>query len=424
MLAQDAVDIEVNVKGRATIVSAMLRNNTIKLSLLGAVLLNIFLLPVNVSVTPAVATAYDPNDPDPVHRMQTLELIRAVEEGRDTDPVHIAEARAAKAVLFPEMQSAPTPEAVPTPAAAPNTQAAQPQSAVQELAPVQTPAAPAPVQNTGALYVDPASNAARQAREWQHWPEGARQMATLAAEPTAKWFGGWSGNVEEAARQYVSAASAAGKTAVLVAYNVPERDCGGYSAGGTSNYTEWIGALARGIGGAKAIVILEPDGLSQMDCLSQSGRDARYQLLSGAVSILKSNSNTAVYIDAGHSGWHSPEVMAARLQKANLYRADGFALNVSNFRTTSDETSYGSQISSFVGGKHFVVDTSRNGNGSNGEWCNPWGRAIGQKPTLQTGNGLVDAYLWVKTPGESDGTCNGGPSAGVWWPDYARSLVR
>ncbi len=91
--------------------------------------------------------------------------------------------------------------------------------------------------------------------------------------------------------------------------------------------------------------------------------------------------------------------------------------------TTSDETVYGANVSQLLGGKHFVVDTSRNGNGSNGEWCNPTGRAIGQTPTNQTGNALVDALLWVKTPGESDGTCNGGPSAGVWWPDYALSLV-
>ena len=36
----------------------------------------------------------------------------------------------------------------------------------------------------------------------------------------------------------------------------------------------------------------------------------------------------------------------------------------------------------------------------------------------------MDAYLWVKTPGESDGTCNGGPRAGQWWPEYALGLSR
>ena len=34
------------------------------------------------------------------------------------------------------------------------------------------------------------------------------------------------------------------------------------------------------------------------------------------------------------------------------------------------------------------------------------------------------AYLWVKRPGESDGPCNGGPSAGQWWPEYALGLAQ
>jgi endoglucanase len=32
--------------------------------------------------------------------------------------------------------------------------------------------------------------------------------------------------------------------------------------------------------------------------------------------------------------------------------------------------------------------------------------------------------LWIKRPGESDGTCNGGPPAGTFWDAYAIGLVR
>ncbi len=71
-----------------------------------------------------------------------------------------------------------------------------------------------------------------------------------------------------------------------------------------------------------------------------------------------------------------------------------------------------------------VVDTSRNGLGSNGEWRNPEGRAVGQLPTTKTKDPLVDALIWGKVPGESDGTCNGGPNAGEFWLDQALSLVR
>lgn len=277
------------------------------------------------------------------------------------------------------------------------------------------------------LYVDSDSPAAKQADMWQSSnPTGANAMRTLAAEGTAKWFGGWSGDIYSAVRSVVEKAAAKGATPVMVAYNIPARDCGGYSQGGVNSvdgYKSWINSFASAIGSAQAIVILEPDALAQLNCLSDADKNTRLSLLSSAVSALKVNSNTKVYIDAGHSGWIDANTMANSLKQANVASADGFALNVSNFDSNSNSISYGQQISSNLGGKHFVVDTSRNGNGSSGEWCNPSGRKIGTKPTLATGNSLVDAYLWVKTPGESDGNCNGGPSAGVWWPEYAQSLV-
>jgi hypothetical protein len=34
------------------------------------------------------------------------------------------------------------------------------------------------------------------------------------------------------------------------------------------------------------------------------------------------------------------------------------------------------------------------------------------------------AFLWIKTPGRSDGTCSGGPPAGTWWPSYAPALAQ
>jgi endoglucanase len=82
-------------------------------------------------------------------------------------------------------------------------------------------------------------------------------------------------------------------------------------------------------------------------------------------------------------------------------------------------------VSARVGGKHYVIDTSRNGlGGIPGEWCNVPGQALGQLPTTRTGRALADAYLWVKYPGESDGTCNGGPRSGQWWGEYALGLAQ
>ncbi|MFC7470564.1 glycoside hydrolase family 6 protein [Actinomadura keratinilytica] len=115
---------------------------------------------------------------------------------------------------------------------------------------------------------------------------------------------------------------------------------------------------------------------------------------------------------------------------AGVAEADGFSVNVSNFYSTEDSVAYGKELSAKVGNKPFVVDTSRNGNGpfTGGDpaerWCNPPGRALGEVPTTKTGDDLVDAYLWIKRPGESDGECKGGPKAYQWWPEYALGLAK
>ena len=116
--------------------------------------------------------------------------------------------------------------------------------------------------------------------------------------------------------------------------------------------------------------------------------------------------------------------MAQRLIDAGVYWARGFALDVSSFGTTADEVAYGRRIAPTIGWKRFVVDTSRNGLGAAAPdaWCNPPGRALGATPTPHTGDRLVDAFLWIKRPGESDGSCNGGPPAGTWWRSYAIGL--
>jgi endoglucanase len=118
--------------------------------------------------------------------------------------------------------------------------------------------------------------------------------------------------------------------------------------------------------------------------------------------------------------------MATRLKSAGVAGARGFFLNVSNFRTTAGELSYGDQLSALIGGKHYVVDTSRNGLGptADSQWCNPAGRALGNRATTATGDALADAFFWIKRPGESDGTCNGGPAAGQWWAGYALGLAQ
>lgn len=267
-------------------------------------------------------------------------------------------------------------------------------------------------------------------------PEEARLIAKIADVPQARWLGEWSGEIETVSRNYVKAATRSGKVALFVAYNLPYRDCGQYSAGGASRgaqYEQWIAALARGIGSThRAVVILEPDALGHLEdeCLSGPAKAERIELLRNAVTTLEALPGVSVYLDAGHPRWIAPEPMAERLRAAGVESARGFALNVSNYVATDECIDYGRRIVAELGSDvHFVVDTSRNGNGppnTEGEaaWCNPPGRALGERPTPKTGDPAVDAFLWIKNPGESDGTCAGGPAAGQWFHERALEMAR
>ncbi|MDX2679715.1 glycoside hydrolase family 6 protein [Streptomyces soliscabiei] len=285
------------------------------------------------------------------------------------------------------------------------------------------------------FWVNPDGSAARQAAVYEKAGEKdeAAAVREIAEQPTGQWLG--PENPEQEARGFTEAADRVGRTPLLVLYNIPHRDCGQYSQGGASDgaaYRTWIAAVARGIADRPAIVVLEPDALLHLvdGCTPAAFHEERYDLLDDAVTALKVLKNTKVYLDAGNAGWGHPDQIHEPLRRAGLAHADGFAVNVSNFYSTEDSIEYGKQLSAKTGGKHFVVDTSRNGNGPYEEgdpaerWCNPPGRALGPTPTTRTADPLVDAYLWVKRPGESDGECKGGPKAGDWWAAYALRLAR
>ena len=83
--------------------------------------------------------------------------------------------------------------------------------------------------------------------------------------PRAVWLtGGTPSDVQGQVRSTVRAARAAraaGTVPVLVAYDIPGRDCGHYSAGGAADlasYEAWTDGFAAGLGQDKAIVLVEP----------------------------------------------------------------------------------------------------------------------------------------------------------------------
>lgn len=289
--------------------------------------------------------------------------------------------------------------------------------------------------DTDPFWVNPEGNAAAQVAAYEKAgkDEDAQLIRKIAEQPTGEWIG--PENPEQEAKGYTEAAAKADRDAILVLYNIPHRDCGQYSGGGAADgdaYRAWIDGVAKGIGDRPATVILEPDAVLHVvdGCTPGEFHEERFDLLKGAIEKLGALKNTKVYLDAGNAGWGDPEKIFDPLKWAGVEQADGFAVNVSNFYTTEDSIGYGKQLSSKVGNKPFVIDTSRNGNGpwtegdKDEQWCNPPGRALGEAPTTKTADPLVDAYLWVKRPGESDGECKGGPKAGEWWPEYALGLAK
>jgi endoglucanase len=276
----------------------------------------------------------------------------------------------------------------------------------------------------GASFWGPNAAALNQAAAWaSNDPADAAKMNRLGHTPTAQWFGDWDADVRGDVAAATSAAAAAGQVPVLVAYDIPNRDCGSFSGGGAageSAYDAWISAFAAGLGSGRAVVVVEPDALAQL-CGDTA---ARYRMLNHAVDALAADPNALVYLDAGHAHWVDATTMAGRLQQAGVASARGFALNVSNFVPTAATQAYGETLSATLNGAHYVVDTSRNGApAAPPGWCNPAGAKVGSAPTAGTGAAHADAYLWVKIPGASDGACGGGPSAGSWWASYALALT-
>ena len=280
-----------------------------------------------------------------------------------------------------------------------------------------------PFQSAG-LYVAPDSKSALATAA----ATGAEKTAfeSISSTPAAIWLLPEDFPTTDVGAYVSSVATTAAeqeKTPVFVVYGIPNRDCSQESAGGLTEaeYPGWVQAIADGLTAKKAVVILEPDSLAlSEECGNTAERAAQ---VSDAVDRLLSPT-LSVYLDGGHSNWKSVQVQADLLTAAGVGKVRGFATNVSNFNTTADEIAYNEQLSAQLGGKNYVIDTSRNGNGSNGEWCNPSGRALGDSPTAVNDGTALDALLWIKNPGESDGQCNGGPAAGEWWPEGAVALAR
>ncbi|TIC84257.1 glycoside hydrolase family 6 protein [Nocardioides sp. GY 10127] len=279
------------------------------------------------------------------------------------------------------------------------------------------------------LYVDPDSKTAAGVADAEQ--AGLTEQATILGELADVSAGIWVtpeehpvGEVGSYVSGVVEDAADDDQVAVLVIYGIPNRDCtGGYSSGGTEagEYADWVGEIADAMAGSTAVAILEPDALA--GSLACGLRTSRVTHLADAVDVLVADDVTT-YVDAGHSDWVAPARMARLLRAVGVGKVRGFATNVANYQTDDDELAYAEKLSSLLGGSHWVTDRGRNGNGATRVWCNPRGRALGLKPGYVEDDTGLDAYLWIKPPGESDGTCRGGPAAGELWAARAVALAQ
>ncbi len=341
------------------------------------------------------------------------------------------------------------------------------------------------------FFLNPDYNEKVEATAKRH-PDMADAIRKVEQYPTAVWLDQiarvpslqhW---LDEAKRQ--QEASKQPTLTVVVLCNLPNRDCAANaSAGelaveqdGVARYQrEFVDPIAEQFAkhpDQPIVAVIEPDSLANM------ATNMAYPKCAASVDAYRASvvyaikrlalPNVSVYLDAAHAGWLGWDANREKMAKVFRRVLDeaggpdmirGFATNVSNYTHLSNrdgaamaltnpcpnELTYVKMLAETLGmygikGKGFIIDTSRNGKGgirrSWGSWCNIKGAGLGERPRAEPVRG-VDAYFWIKPPGESDGVSDptqprydemcanrdaalGAPQAGEWFESYFVDLVR
>ncbi|KAG9128516.1 hypothetical protein FRC07_005883 [Ceratobasidium sp. 392] len=286
----------------------------------------------------------------------------------------------------------------------------------------------------------------------------------------------------------------------LVIYDLPDRDCHAKASngelsianGGAALYKQYIDGISAAIStrtlgpmidpvlsveypDVRVVAVVEPDSLANLvtnlsDPKCSNAATTYKELTAYAIKTL-TQSNVYLYLDAGHAGWlgwsaniqPAAQLFASILTQAGgTFRVRGLATNVANYNALNaaspdpitqgnsnyDENHYINALAPLLTQNnfpaHFIVDQGRSGvqniRQQWGDWCNILGAGFGTQPTTSTGNSYIDAIVWVKPGGESDGTSNTtsprydstcglsdatqpAPEAGTWFETYFETLV-
>lgn len=274
-------------------------------------------------------------------------------------------------------------------------------------------------------------------------PDAARELQVIADQPETKRFGSFDDDPGEAVAHYLARAAGQqpGAIPLVGTYRLQHEACGGVadSPDEVVSYQQWYERFARGIGNRRVVVFLEIDALMTARCLSRHGLDVRVAELRAAIGSLALAPNALTYVDGAAADVGNPRFFARILRRIGVGRIEGIFTNSTHQDWTSREIAYGEQLARRVPGLRYIVNTATNGRGplrprdrvahGNTIHCNPPGRGLGPKPTATVPSRYahLDAFAWVGQPGRSAGPCSATPNpppAGMFWVDYALSLIR
>ncbi|MGD0680011.1 MAG: glycoside hydrolase family 6 protein [Polyangiaceae bacterium] len=393
---------------------------------------------------------------------------------------------------------APPPSTVVQPdASAGNAASALPPPAAAAGAAVPVPVTPPPADGNpfagAAFFIDP-TYVAKVESSIKASPTDAALLKKVEAFPTAVWIDSIkaAGTISKTLDAAAAQEKKAGKPIVTVfaIYDLPDRDCSAVASNGEltsakegekryqKEFIDKIAAQIKSHPKQRIVAVVEPDSLPNVATNMSVPKCATaapvYEhSIAYAIKTL-ALPNVSLYLDAAHAGWLGWSGNRTKIAKifsdvlAEAGGADkirGFTTNVSNYDALKDgdlaklepsdpatgELQYielldESLTEAGITGKAFIVDTSRNGRtgirSKSGSWCNIKGAGLGERPQANPAP-LVDAYYWIKPPGDSDGggeptkpgfdqNCGpdsadsspGAPRAGAWFGPYFIQLAK
>jgi len=240
-------------------------------------------------------------------------------------------------------------------------------------------------------------------------------------------------------------------------------DVGGDCSAGLQTYkTKYIDPLVQLFqqyqNTVPIVAIIEPDSLPNLatnqgdpHCGNSATNTAYTVGINYAVTQIGLNSpQVTMYVDAAHGGWlgwpNNLQDFVQIVSQLNIFKyIRGFSNNVANYQSigiqcpntnwclnnqhpsdpccydpcrlltqynpANNEMNYVAEVASAFQSvgftPYFVTDTGRDAVASErsdcANWCNIRGAGVGFTPRTTTGTNFIDAFYWLKTPGESDG---------------------